>query len=615
MSGTSTAPQAAAPQAAAPQNTDLALLRRLWPFVARHHGLLWANLLLMPLTIVFELAQPFVIKYAVEHHIAVQRVDGLGWLAVVYAALVVGQSVSAYFEQSCVQLLGQRAMHDVRMAVYDHVMRQRLRFFDRMPVGRLMTRMTNDIENINEMFAQGVVTLIADFVKMLVIVGIMLYLDVTLTLLTFVTLPLLWVLVKTARAAMRRSFREIRARLAAMNAFVQEHLSGIRVIQITGRASAAHAEFNTINAAHRDAYLDSIRADAAMYAFVEALAYLAIAVVAWWAARQLGLDQGHAVTAVALVVIFIEYINKFFIPVRDLSAKYAVLQGAMAATERIVAVLDENEPDGQAHGVAGSLAVSAPEPLAAADATAPTSAPAIAFRDVHFGYGAEPILRGISFEVAPGATVAVVGATGSGKSTLIKLLARLYEIDAGAIEFFGAPLHAMPLATLRRQVAVVSQDVMLFSGTLYDNIALGDPIARARVQQALTEVGLAPMLAARQLDLDGIVAERGSNFSTGERQLIAFCRALVRDPRVLVLDEATAHVDPAAEALIERAVRVLMAGRTTLVIAHRLTTIANADTILVVDQGNVVESGRHQELLARGGMYAALERTFRRSEP
>jgi ATP-binding cassette, subfamily B, multidrug efflux pump len=590
---------------------DTVLIRRLWPFVARHPRLLLASLALMPCSIALELSQPYVVKLMINH-IADHETAMLGLLALVFSVLVIANSVSSYFEQANIQLLGQRSMHDLRLAIYDHVLAQRAGFFDRVPVGRLMTRMTNDIESINEMFAQGVVTLIADFVKMAVIVVIMLTLDWHLTLLTFTTLPLLWLLVRYARGAMRRSFREIRLRLAAMNSFVQEHLSGIRVVQFLGRSDTASKQYNDINAAHRDAYLESIRADAAMYALVEAIGVLAIGLVAWYAARELGADPKSTVVTVGTIAVFIEYINKFFIPVRDLSAKYAVMQGAMAAAERITSLLDTNEPDGTARPLAVSEAPSV-ERIAPVQQAVVDNA-AVSFHDVTFGYGDDLVLRGVTLSVPRGATVAVVGATGSGKSTLIKLLARLYETQSGYIDLFGTNIATVPLDVVRKRITVVSQDVMLFAGTLYENIALGADISRDKVLAAVASVGLDKMLGARGVDLDTVVRERGSNFSTGERQLIAFCRALVRNPEVLVLDEATAHVDPAAEALIEAGVATLMKDRTTLVIAHRLSTIRNAAMIVVMDKGAVIETGTHDELVARGGMYAALERTFRRAD-
>jgi ATP-binding cassette, subfamily B, multidrug efflux pump len=350
---------------------------------------------------------------------------------------------------------------------------------------------------------------------------------------------------------------------------------------------------------------------------------VAVAGIMWWAStRGLG---ASSVATVGLVVVFIEYINKFFIPVRDLSAKYAVMQGAMAATERITQLLDTDELDGvvavpSANGAVDSAAVASSTTVAEAGSGAPyrttpradVATAAVRFHGVQFSYGKEPVLRGIDLDVAAGTTVAVVGATGSGKSTLIKLLTRLYDHDRGTIELAGQDIRALPLAELRRRVTVVSQDVVMFNGTLADNISLGEPVSREDILEATRKVGLDRALERRGATIDEHVAERGQNFSAGERQLIAFARAMVRNPEILVLDEATAHVDPEAEELIERGVTALMTGRTTLVIAHRLTTIRNADQIVVINRGAIVERGTHDELVAAGGMYAALERTFRR---
>jgi ATP-binding cassette subfamily B protein len=589
---------------------DLRLMRALWRYVRPHARLLLAWCVLLPITIAFELAQPYLLMIAIEEHIAVGNPDGLTLIAAGYVGLVLCQAASGFGEQWVLNLLGQRSMHGLRLSIYDHVLRQRAAFFDRMPVGRLLTRMTNDIESINEMFAQGVVTIVADVVKMTAILAIMLSLDVTLTLMVFITFPLLYVLVEYARRAMRSSFREIRVRVAAMNAFVQEHLSGIRVVQLFRREGAAAREYDGINAAHRDAYLISIRADAAMYALVEAIGVIAIAGIAWWASSRLGggADVEAHVEQVGLVVVFIAYVDKFFLPVRDLSAKYAVMQGAMAATERIVQLLETDEPD-----------CPKVKPEQPRHPTAEHARPdgLVSFRDVEFGYReGERVLRGVTLDVPRGATVAVVGATGSGKSTLIKLLTRLYEIDRGAIFVDGRDVREMPPEELRRRVTVVTQDVFLFGGTVADNVRLGADLDRAAIEQALERVGADKILARRDAPdpLAIKITERGANFSAGERQLLAFARAMARDPEILVLDEATAHVDPEAEELIERGVAELMRGRTTLVIAHRLSTIRNADQILVMQRGQVVERGTHDELVAAGGIYAALERTFHRRE-
>ena len=587
---------------------DIRLIKRIAKYVRPHRAMLAAWVLFMLLGIACELAQPLLFVYALQHHILEGKIGMLPWDALAYMGLVLGQGASGFGDQWFLQLAGQRTMHDLRISIFDHVLAQRAAFFDRIPVGRLMTRMTNDIESLNEMFAQGAITLIADVVKAIGIVVIMVSIDVRLSLLTYATLPLVFILVEVARRAMRKSFRQIRVRLAAMNAFAQEHLFGIRVIHLLGRGKIARREYDEVNAGHRDAYLLQIQADAAMYALVEAIGYIAAGLVIWWAA-------GHRIedaTTIAVVVVFIEYINKFFIPIRDLSAKYAVMQGAMAASERIFQLLDTEEYDGVAALVGGITPRDRDEPEQSFKRESPT----IEMRNVEFSYGAEPVLRGIDLSVPRGATVAVVGATGSGKSTVIKLLTRLYERDRGSIKLDGEDIHDLELADLRRRITVVSQDVTLFAGTLRDNITLGKVHSQDELDAAVKRVGLDRALARRAGSVDSAlgekVAERGANFSAGERQLVAFARALLRDPEVLVLDEATAHVDPEAEVLIEKGVHELMKGRTTLVIAHRLSTIRNADLIVVMDKGLIVEQGTHDELVAKGGLYAALEKTFRR---
>jgi len=579
---------------------DVRLIRRLSKYIRPHARLLGAWIAFMLVEIGFTLAQPLVVMYSLQHHILAGNIAMLPIDAGIYVGLVLLQNVSAFFDQYFLQLAGQRTMHDLRSAIFDHVLAQRAAFFDRIPVGRLMTRMTNDIESLNEMFAQGAITLIADAVTAVVIVVIMLSIDVQLSLMTFATLPLVVVLVEIARRAMRKSFRQIRVRLAAMNAFAQEHLFGIRVLHLLGRGRTAQREYDEINAGHRDAYLLQIRADAAMYALVEMIGNIALAAILWWASSRTVSDAA----LIATVVVFKEYIEKFFVPIRDLSSKYAVMQGAMAACERIFQLLDTEEYDGQ----------NDPAATRGDDLRPVPGAPAVELVGVHFSYGAEPVLRGLDLRVPRGATVAVVGATGSGKSTTIKLLTRLYERDRGAIRIDGVDVRSIPLADLRARVTVVSQDVILFAGTLADNLTLGKPFDRPRIDEAVRRVGLDRALERRGDDVTCRVAERGANFSAGERQLVAFARALLRDPEILVLDEATAHVDPEAEELIERGLRELMRGRTTLVIAHRLSTIRNADLIVVMDKGLVVEQGTHAELIAKGGLYAALEKTFRRQE-
>ncbi len=583
---------------------DSRLMLRLWVFVRPHWVLLLFAMFLMPLTVMFEIAQPYLLSIAIDVYIAHQVTEGLGPLALVFVGCVGLQAVSSYGQLYSLQLVGQRSMHTLRQATYRHVLTRRSAFFDRVPVGRLLTRMTNDVESINEMFSSGVVTLVADFIRLIAIVAMMLYLNVELTLITFVTIPVLVVLVSYARKLMRSSYRQIRVKLAAMNTHVQEHLSGIRVVQIFCREDSSARAYEVINAEYREAYEGSIRADASMYAIVEAIGVSSAAAIAWYS----GSTIGEGVLTIGLIVAFIEYVNKFYIPIKDFSSKYAVMQSAMAAVERIVALLDTPEDDApvdEKH---------APLDEKYAQQGDERSPAAVEFRDVRFAYRPEEqVLQGLSLRLEPGQKVAVVGTTGSGKSTLIKLLARLYETNDGDIYLFGQNIRGISAAELRRRITVVNQDVFLFNGTLRENVKMGRLDASdADVEQALQAIGADKVMKGLGDGADMDVEDRGENLSAGERQLVAFARALVRDPEILILDEATAHVDPKTETIIEAGLDALMEGRTTLVIAHRLSTIRNADKIVVLARGVVAEQGSYDQLVALGGQFAALERSFSR---
>jgi ATP-binding cassette subfamily B multidrug efflux pump len=568
---------------------DLALLRRIWQYVRPHRALLWLSFAIAPLTIAVELAQPVILKHAIDVDVANHDAGGIAFMSGLLVICIVAQTVLGFLQLYTQQLAGQRAAHDLRLAVHKHVLGQRTAFFDRTPVGRLTQRMTGDTDNIQEMFAAGGVNIVVDAVKLVAIFVLLMVIDFRLALLTLAAMPVLVVIIDVFRRWMRKAFRAIRAKLAELNAYAQEQLSGVKVTQVFTREPEAAAGFARINGEHRDAYFSSLKADATLFAVVEGLGVLALAAVVWRGGAQVA----HGALTFGVIVAFIDLLNRFFIPVRDFSAKYAVMQSSMASAERIFRLLDAPEPDAPVDRS------SAPEPSAAA----------VRFQDVHFGYRpAEPVVRGVTLTVAPGETVAVVGATGSGKSTLIKLLCRLYEPEAGRIWLGDRLTTAISADELRARVTVVPQDVFLFAGTIGDNLRMAAPRASDdELRAALDAVGATSLLRLRGDDpLAVAVGERGASFSAGERQLVAFARALARRPELLVLDEATASVDPETEALIDRGLVALMQGRTCLLIAHRLATVRRADRIVVMHAGEVVEEGSHQALIAQGGRYARL---------
>ena len=517
-------------------------------------------------------------------------VSGLNTLVLVYVAALAAELALRYLQVYVTERAGQNVVYDLRAAVFAHLQALSSRFYDRNPVGRLMTRVTTDVEAINEFFSMEVVTVLIDVAKLVSILGILLFMAPSLALITLAVVPVLLAVSVFFRKRLRDAYRAIRTRIARINAFLQENISGIAVIHLFRREPLNLAEFEGLNRDHRDADLGSVLYDALLSAIVELVGSLSVALLMWYGGVQILRDQLTFGTLVA----FIAYVKQFFLPIQDLSAKYAVMQSAMASSERIFALLDT--------------------PVDIVDPPAPAPPPPargrIDFEGVRFSYVAEePVLKGLDFTVAPGETVAIVGATGSGKSTVIRLLIRLYDVTSGAVKLDGRDVREYRLSELRRRTGLVLQDPYIFAGTIERNLTLGDPrVDPERAREAARAVGADAFIQAFPDGYAHEVRERGSNLSTGQKQLLSFARCLARDPAVLVLDEATSSVDPETERRLQDAVATLTRGRTSLVVAHRLATVLRADRILVMHHGEVRESGTHAELPARDGLYRRLYR-------
>ncbi|MGH7472964.1 MAG: ABC transporter ATP-binding protein, partial [Candidatus Methylomirabilales bacterium] len=479
----------------------------------------------------------------------------------------------------------QRIMVDLRLEIFRHLNRLSLRYFDRNPAGRIFTRVTSDVENVKEMFTSGLVSAGGDLLTAGAIVAAMLYLDLRLSLITFAILPLLIAVVVLFQEKARGTYRLIRQKLSRLNAFLQESLNGMGVIQAFGREAVMATRFARLNAEHREATLRSLLYYALFYPAVEVTAAVGLGLIVWYGGGQV---VREAIT-LGVLVAFLEYLQRFFTPIKDLSEKYYIMQSAMASSERIFELLDETpEPDGNGHRVNALRG-------------------AIEFKDVWFAYRPnEHVLKGLSFAIQPGERVALVGATGAGKSTVVHLLTRLYEIEHGAILADGQDIRELDLTALRRRIGLIPQDPFLFSESLGVNLRVGDAVDHETVTRSLELAGASPVVERLPAGLDTRLTERGASLSMGERQLIGLARALAYAPDILILDEATSSVDPATEAAFARRLRDLAAGKTVLVIAHRLQAAAEADRILVLHHGALAEEGTHQELLRRGGLYARL---------
>ena len=584
---------------------DGRLMRRLLQYLRPYRGTVVFALIATFFFGVLQAVSPYLMKVEVDLYLdptAHNRVPqflarflssnpstGIMQIAVLFFIPTVILTFFFQFAQSfAMQVVGQKVMYDLRSQIFTQLQRLQMSHFDRNPVGRLVTRVTSDVDVLNDLFSSGVVAIFGDFFSLVSILVFMLELNWRLALMTFTVVPLIVLVTMAFRKAVRDSYRRIRVAIARINAYLQEHLTGMTVLQLFNREQMSFEEFEKINRAHLDAYKDSILAYGLFYPAVELLGVLAIAIILYMGGGMVL----RGVVTIGTAIAFIQYSQRFFRPIQDLSDKYNILQSAMASSERIFKLID--------------TPVTIEDPASPREIKAPQSR--VEFRDVSFAYRDDQrVLENVSFTIEPGETVAVVGHTGAGKTTLTSLLLRFYEVQNGEVLFDGIPIRDLRMRDLRSNFGLVLQDPFLFSGTIASNIRMGtEGISDDQVRDAARRVNMLGFIESLPRGFDDPVKERGSTLSVGQKQLLSFARALAHDPKILILDEATSSVDPETEHLIREGLRTLMEGRTSLVIAHRLSTIQNASKIIVMHKGRVREMGSHQELLQKQGIYYKL---------
>jgi ATP-binding cassette subfamily B protein len=565
---------------------DARLMRRLLTYVRPYRRQVVFAIAAIIAGSVLQLAPPYLTKIVIDRYIPARDLAGLGTIAVLFLVTLVGSFALEYIQTWTTQMTGQRIMFDLRMQVYSHLQRLDLRFYDRNPVGRLMTRVTTDVDVLNDLFTAGVVSIFGDVFTLVGIMVVLIVMDWRLALVAFSVLPLIALVAQWFRRNVRDSYRTVRTWIARINAYLQERITGMATVQLFRREEKDFETFDDIDRKHRDANVQSIFYYAVFYPAIELVSALAASLIIWFGG---GWVQSGTLSLGSLVA-FLLYSQRFFRPISDMSEKFNVLQAAMASSERIFALVDT--------------------PVEIQNPAEPRRAKAgrIAFEHVTFEYvEGEPVLRDVSFSIEPGQRVAFVGATGAGKTTIINLLLRFYDVKTGRITIDGVDVRDMDLGELRAMFGLVLQELHLFSGTIASNVRLGNnDITDDAVRRAVAAVHADTFVNRLPAGLDTPVAERGATLSVGQKQLLSFARALAFDPRVLILDEATSSVDTETELLIRDALAVLMRGRTTIAIAHRLSTIQDMDRILVLHKGQLRESGTHQELLAARGIYHRL---------
>ncbi len=570
---------------------DVPLLKRVLRFTDPYRGRFVQSLVLSVLLAVFAPVRPYLIQLTVDKYVTNQVAQMVITITIIQIGFLILETGMRFYFSYITSWLGQRVVHDLRTKVYRKVLHLNLRQFDRTPIGTLTTRTVDDIERVNDIFADGLIPILADMLSILCILGIMFWTDWQLTLICLIPFPIMIVATYVFKESVNKSFHTVRNAVSNLNAFVQEHLSGMQIVQAFAREEKEAEKFRTINKEHRNANIKAIFAYSVFFPIVEIVLALSMGLVVWWTSKEaLNLNESQY----GKVVAFIMYLNLLFRPLRIIADKFNVLQMGIIASERVFKVLDNNDFI----------------PAQPQNAYAPAAVKGkITFDHVWFGYvEGTPVLKDIDFGVQPGETIAIVGHTGSGKSTIISLLNRLYDIGQGRILIDDRDIKDWDLEMLRRNVGVVLQDVFLFAGTVRDNITLRNPaIPQDRVEEAAKLIGMHDFIMSLPGGYNYNVMERGATLSLGQRQLLSFIRALLYNPAILILDEATSSIDTESEQMIEKAIQKLISGRTSIIIAHRLSTIQRADTIIVLDKGEIKEAGSHAELMQKGGFYAKLQ--------
>jgi ATP-binding cassette subfamily B protein len=566
---------------------DFQTLKRLYAFVTPYKRIFYLIILLTVTSAVLAALRPFLIQYTVDNHIMLGDMAGLNQMFLWLGVLLVVHTCVEYLHTYFAGWLGQHIVRDIRVLLYRHILKLRLKFYDRTPIGTLVTRNVSDVEQLSDVFSEGLAAMSGDVLQLVFILGYMLYIDWKLTLVSLATLPFLFISTYIFKEKVKASFQEVRTAVANLNAFVQEHLTGMNIVQIFNNEAREEKKFQKINQEHTRAQIKSVLYYSIYFPVAEVIGATGTGLLVWYGARGVINEQ----VTLGTLIAFIMYIAMFFRPIRQIADRFNTLQLGVVSTERIVRLLDSNE-------LISDSGTYAPDTIKGD----------VSFEHVWFAYNNEEyVLRDISLRVKAGQTVAFVGATGAGKTSIINLLSRFYEINKGTIRIDGVDLKEYDLDVVRKHIGVVLQDVFLFSGSIADNITLGNPsISREQIWHAAEMVGARKFIERLPGGLDYKVMERGATLSVGQRQLISFVRAMVYNPRIIILDEATSSVDSETEELIRYAIEQLMQGRTSIVIAHRLSTIQKADKIIVLDKGEIKETGNHEELLQRQGYYAQL---------